>query len=130
MEVGMPKYYYDHIHLLSPEVEKTVEFYEKNFGVERVYLRETRGRQSAELRLSGSRILIGQSAAAPEATPVCGLEHFGIRTDDIESAVKSLKSNGVKFRNEIIQIRPGLKIAFIWGPDNVLIELMEVKRKA
>ncbi len=123
----MPDYSYDHIHLMSPDVEKTAEFYEKNFGAKRVYLREAGGRKSAEISLNGSRILIGQSTAAPGASPACGLEHFGIRTDDLESAVKALKSNGVRFRNEIMQLRPGLKIAFIWGPDNVLIELMEVK---
>jgi lactoylglutathione lyase len=128
LEVGMPNYWYDHIHLVSPDVEKTTEFYEKNFNATRVYLREMPpGRKSAELNLNGSRILIAQSSGTPGTGPAGGLEHFGIRTDDLESAVQTLKSNGVKFRNEIMTLRPGLKIAFMWGPDNVLIELMEIK---
>ncbi len=39
----------------------------------------------------------------------------------------ALKSAGVPFREGIRQARPGLRIAFVWAPDNVLIELMETK---
>jgi catechol 2,3-dioxygenase-like lactoylglutathione lyase family enzyme len=124
----MPEYWYDHVHLMSPDVVKTTEFYEKNFNARRVYLRESPGGlMSASLDLNGSRILIGQlSGTAPVAGPVGGLEHFGVRTDNLESAVASLKANGVKFRNEILELRPGVKIAFMWGSDNVLIELLEI----
>jgi catechol 2,3-dioxygenase-like lactoylglutathione lyase family enzyme len=125
----MPEYWYDHVHLVSPDVAKTAEFYEKNFNARRVYLRELPGgRMSAELNLNGSRILIGQSSGvAPAAGAAGGLEHFGIKTDNLESAVASLKANGVKFRNEIMELRPGVKITFMWGHDNVLIELLEIK---
>jgi lactoylglutathione lyase len=125
----MPNYWYDHIHLISPDVAKTTEFYERNFNAVRVYLRELPGgAKSASLTLNDSRILIAQSSGAVSAAgPAGGLEHFGIRTDDIESAVKVLKANGVKFRGEIIEIRPGVKIVYMWGPDNVLIELLEIK---
>jgi lactoylglutathione lyase len=125
----MPEYWYDHVHLMSPDVTKTTEFYEKNFNARRVYLREgPGGHMSASLELNGSRILIGQSSRAAPATGVVGgLEHFGIRTDDIESAAKTLKANGVKFRGEITEIRSGVKIVYMWGPDNVLIELLEIK---
>ena len=125
----MPEYYYDHIHLVSPDVARIAEFYEKNFNAIRVYLRELPGgAKSASLTLNGSRILIAQSLGAVSASgPSGGLEHFGIRTDDIESAVKELKANGVKFRGEIMEIRPGVKIVYLWGADNVLIELLEIK---
>ena len=124
----MPEYSYDHVHLVSQDVPKTAEFYEKNFNARRVYLRELPGgAKSASLTLNGSRILIAQSSGAMSTGPAGGLEHFGIRTDDIESAVKSLRANGVKFRGEITEIRSGVKIVYMWGPDNVLIELLEIK---
>lgn len=124
----MPEYSYDHIHLMSPDVAKTAEFYEKNFNAVRVYLRELPpGRWSASLTLDGSRMLISQSTQAISAEPTGGLEHFGIKTDDIESAVRDLKAKGVKFRGDIMEIRQGVKIAYLWGPDNVLIELLEYK---
>jgi lactoylglutathione lyase len=123
----MPEYWYDHIHLISPDVVKTTEFYEKNFNARRVYLRELPGgAKSASLTLNGSRILIAQSSGKESiAGTTGGLEHFGIKTDDLEAAVKTLKANGVKFRGEITEIRPGVKIVYMWGPDNVLIELLE-----
>ena len=54
-----------------------------------------------------------------------GIEHFGIITDDIEAAVTDLKAKGVKFRDEVRVALPGLKISFLWAPENVLIEIME-----
>ncbi len=128
----MPAYRYDHIHLVSPNAVKTAEFYEKMFNAKRVNVREaTPGAVSVELDLSGSRVLIktgnvGTEAAAGSADPAHGLEHFGIKTDDLEAAVADLKAKGVKFRDEIRQIRPGVKISFLWAPENVLIELLEV----
>jgi len=129
----MPNYWYDHIHLVSPDAVKTAEFYGKMFNAKRVNVRETGpGLLSVELSLNGSRVLIKtgnvRTEAAPGSSdPAHGLEHFGIKTDDLETAVAELKSKGVKFRDEIREIRPGVKISFLWAPENVLIELLEVR---
>jgi catechol 2,3-dioxygenase-like lactoylglutathione lyase family enzyme len=56
---------------------------------------------------------------------ISGLEHIGIRTDDMDTTVANLKANGVKFRDEIREFRPGVRIAFFWAPEDVLIELVE-----
>lgn len=126
----MPGYWYDHIHLACPDPVKTAEFYEKMFDAKRLYAREIApGRMSVELSLNGSRILIMQREAAAQGIPpstTTSLDHFGIRTDDLAGAVAHLKANGAKMRDEIREFRPGIKIAFVWGPDNVLIELVEV----
>jgi hypothetical protein len=39
--------------------------------------------------------------------------------------VADLKAKGVRFRDEIKVARPGLRIAFLWAPENVLVELVE-----
>ena len=128
----MPSYWYDHVHLISPDPVKTAEFYEKMFNAKRVSVGELgAGRVSVELDLNGSRILVMSRRGQPETAPssaetVYGLEHFGIRTDNLEAAVADLKAKGVKFRDEIREIRPGVKISFLWAPENVLIELLEV----
>ena len=127
----MQDYYYDHVHLTSPDPLKTAEFYEKMFGAKRTNVRETPdGRTVVELNLNSSRILITHPLVKPDPTPHLpgtsyGLEHFGLVTDNIEAAVAELKANGVKFRDEIREVRPGVKIAFVWAPENVLIELVE-----
>ena len=128
----MPNYRYDHVHLVSPAPLETAQFYERMFNARRVSTRELAdGRTSIELDLNGSRILVIERQAQAESAPSSsgagyGLEHFGLRTDNLEAAVVELKANGVQFRDEIREIRPGLKIAFLWAPENVLIELLEV----
>ena len=117
----MPNYWYDHIHLISPDSSKTAQFYENMFNARIV--------SNRELDLNGTRILLAQRDQAEQApsSPATGygLEHFGIRTDNIEAAVADLKAKGAEFRGEIREVLPGIKIAFLWAPENVLIELLE-----
>jgi catechol 2,3-dioxygenase-like lactoylglutathione lyase family enzyme len=121
----MPNYKYHHVHLISPDPEKTAEFYARMFGAQKGAAAKTpSGAMSVSLKLNGSSILVGGPRTQP---PEYGLNHFGIATDDIEAAVKELKAAGVKFQVEITAIRPGVKIAFFWAPENVLIELVEDK---
>ncbi len=131
----MPNYWYDHIHLISPDPLRTAQFYESMFNAERVSTRELPdGRTSVELNLNGSRILLTQRPVQPESASKesvagNGLEHFGIRTDNLEAAVADLKAKGVQFRDEIRVLAPSVKISFLWAPENVLVELLEVNIK-
>jgi len=54
-----------------------------------------------------------------------GLDHFGLRVDNMDDAVAELKRRGASFKMEPRIIRPGVRIAFIEAPDNVRIELLE-----
>ena len=118
----MPQYWFDHIHLRSPEPIKTAEFYEKMFGAKRISARdEGDGRASAKLELSGVTILINQSRPGDPA----GLVHFGVRTDKLEEAVAAMKKDGVNFTQDIRQVRPDFKMSFMTAPDNVSIELQQ-----
>ena len=127
----MPNYWYDHVHLISPDPVKTAEFYEEMFNAKRVSVGEFGvGRISVMLDLNGSRVLVMSPTVQPGTGPSdqvddYGLEHFGIRTDNLEAAVAELKAKGVKFKEEMREIRPGVKISFLWAPENVLIELLE-----
>ncbi len=127
----MPNYWYHHIHLASPDPRKTAEFYEDMFSAEITNTRELPGGSvTVELNLGGSMVLIMQRPAETESAPSgasSGLDHFGLRTDDLETTVANLKTKGVQFRGEIMEIGKRMKIAFFWAPDNVLIELVEVK---
>jgi len=127
----MPNYWYDHVHLTSPDPVKTAEFYEKIFNAKKISVGELGGgRISVLLDLNGSRLLIKSGSVKTETAPdfsepAHGLEHFGIITDNLETAVAELKAKGVQFKEEIRETRPGVKISFLWAPENVLIELLE-----
>jgi len=54
-----------------------------------------------------------------------GLEHIGLRVTGIDEAVAELKRKGAEFTREPTTIRPGVRIAFLRGPQNVHIELLD-----
>lgn len=129
----MAQYFYDHIHHIAQDPVKTAEWYEKAFKMKRVSVQQRPdGRTSVELNLSNTRVLIISPLPTDKRNPdnprgYYGLEHWGIRTDNLDEAVKDLKAMGVKFVQDITVARPGVRISFLMAPDNVLIELLEVK---
>ncbi len=119
----MADYWLDHIHLMSPDQLKTAEFYENMFGAKRISARdEGDGRASAKLDLSGITILIGQRTGDDAQF---GLVHFGIGTKNLETAVETMKADGVEFTQDVREVRPGFKISFLKAPEGVSIELQE-----
>jgi len=123
----MPKFGFDHIHLRSPDPEATARWYEEMLGAE-VLRTMQEGKPRIDLKLGGQSIFIAQSdanVAAPPNSPYQGLDHFGLIVQGIDAAAAELRARGVQFTMEPKQARPGVRIAFIRGPQNVSIELLE-----
>jgi hypothetical protein len=119
----MPEYWFDHIHLRSPDPVKTAEFYEQMFDAKRISMRnEGDGRAMVKLDLNGITILINQQTGEGAQT---GLVHFGIRTDRLNEVVATMKEKGVRFTQDIKQVRPDFKMSFLVAPEDVSIELQE-----
>jgi catechol 2,3-dioxygenase-like lactoylglutathione lyase family enzyme len=123
-------YRYDHMHLRTRDVKKAAEYYQRVFGAKILESIQSDGRPRTDLDLDGLTIFlapVAADAAVPSAPaePYIGLDHFGLRVDDMETAVAELKRRGATFKMEPRTIRPGVKIAFIEAPDNVRIELLE-----
>jgi len=125
----MATFTYDHIHLRTPDPEATAQFYQKMFGAE--ILRSTeQGKPRIDLKLGGAKIFIAPVAAgdgvnpAP-ATPYQGLDHFGLSVSNIDAVVAELKAKGAIFTKEPTTVRPGVRIAFLRGPQGVSIELLD-----
>lgn len=127
----MPQYTYDHVHLVSTDPLKTAAFYERAFNARMVSSGQMpEGGSRVELNIEGTRLLIrtprdAGSSSKDEPKKRSGLEHFGLRTNDIEAAVADLKAKGVKIVDELRVIAGGTKIAFVMAPDNVLIEILQ-----
>ena len=119
----MPNYWYDHVHLFSPDPVKTAQFYEKMFGAKQISMHEFGdGRVMVNLNLNGTTLLVSQ----PRGDSLqAGLDHFGIRTDDLGTAIDELKAKGVIFTQDLTEVRSGFKISFLLAPENVSIELQE-----
>ena len=119
----MPSYTFDHIHLISPDPEKTADFYVKMFGAKKLVRDLGGGRKATVIDLDGTSILVRAKNEGEAEKP--SLDHYGIRTDNLEQAISDLKKQGVTFTMEMRQLRPDLKISFLRTPDGVSIELMQ-----
>ena len=127
----MPNYWMDHVHLVSKDPMKTAEFYEKTFGAKkedetlpdgRLLLSRILNNDSVTIKISNPRPKPLMANTLPDG---CGLEHYGLRTDDIEAAVADMKGQGVKFVQEITDLPSGTKISFFVTPDGDLVELLQ-----
>ena len=131
---SMSKFRFEHIHLRSPDVEATAQFYERMFGAEIVRGAWPDGRPRVDLKLGGIDIFImavtpGDGVHPAPSHPHQGLDHFGMLVDDIDTVVAELKAKGVKFTMEPKTIRPGVRVAFLQAPDAVSIELLDRNAK-
>jgi catechol 2,3-dioxygenase-like lactoylglutathione lyase family enzyme len=120
---------YDHVHLRSPDPEATAVWYEKMFGAVVKRSTQSDGRKRVDLDLGGMTVFIAPIAtdktAQPPDAPYLGLEHLGLRVEGIDAAVAELKRKGAEFTMEPTTIRPGVRIAFLKGPQNVSIEILD-----
>jgi lactoylglutathione lyase len=126
----MPVYSYDHIHLRTRDPKGTAEWYRRMFGAEVIESVQSDGQPRIDLNIDGLTVFIARVPAdanigvAP-ADPYLGLDHFGLRVDNLDAAFAELKARGATFTTEPRTIRPGVKIAFVQCPDNVRVELLE-----
>ena len=126
----MTAFTYDHIHLRSPNAEETARWYERMFGAEVIRSIQSDGRSRIDLNLGGGAMTCSSgtwamNTATPPEPPYLGLEHLGLRVDGIDAVVAELKAKGAEFTVEPKTIRPGVRIAFLRGPQNVHIELLD-----
>ena len=125
----MPQFTYDHIHLRSPNPEATAQYYERMFGAE-VLRSVQQGKPRIDLKLGGANIFIapvspGEGVNPPPTTPYQGLDHFGLTVSNIDAVVAELKAKGAEFTREPTTVRPGVRVAFLRGPEGVSIELLD-----
>jgi catechol 2,3-dioxygenase-like lactoylglutathione lyase family enzyme len=124
----MPGYRYDHLHLRSPDPERAAAFYTELLGARETTRLDNNGALRIVLDLGGVAVFVEQVPAAtptPPPAPFVGIEHIGLVVDDIAGAIEELRAKGVAILAEPKQIKPGLSIAFIGGPDGVRIELLQ-----
>ena len=124
----MVTYSYDHIHLRSRDPMATAQYFNKMFDAKILESIQSDGQPRIDLDINGLIIFI---AKADENTPMgpvephLGLDHFGLRVDNLAEAAADLKAKGAEFSSEPRDLRPGLKIAFVRAPGDVRIELLE-----
>ena len=116
------KFEFDHVHLNCSDINEAVSFYIEKFGGEKLSEGEVAGTNMVNIGFGGVRLLLNDKA--PSSPPAgSSVDHIGFRVADVDAAAGVLKEKGAEFLIEPIEIAEGVKIAFVTGPDNVMIEI-------
>ena len=127
-------YAFEHVHLKSPDPEKTANWYVKAFEFE-IYndhgvrpqgdrFIECKTTDGTIIRISSART--SDSMGQGDASVHYGIEHFGIIVDDLDSELIRLQELGAKLLEAPSGGPPGPRIAFIEAPDAVRSEVMQL----
>ena len=131
-------YRINHIHLKSPDPRKTAEWYVKAFDFEitgdetRVFgdrfIRCKSADGGVNVNISGART--NERLGNGDAMPHHGLEHFGFDSVDVQADINRLTGLGATLLEGPINLPNGGRIAFLQGPDDTRLELVETRRIA
>ncbi|MCL4562496.1 MAG: methylmalonyl-CoA epimerase [Chloroflexi bacterium] len=126
----------NHVAIVVPEIEGALGFWEQALGLEVHHIEEVPSQKSrvAFLPAGESKVeLVTPSSSdstlakfLQERGP--GIHHVCLEVDNLEEMLADLKEKGVRLINEIPQVLPGRKMAFIHpkSAGGVLVELYEV----
>jgi len=70
----------------------------------------------------------GEDLSGGPSRPVFGYHHIGLKVDDLDACYAELKAQEFTFTTPPTA-SPNGKMAFFQGPDNIIIELVEEKKK-
>ena len=114
-----------HVHIFASNIEKSLQFYQENFGGKVILDAEFAGARNVFMKVGSGRLHFYDQ---PPKQPGRGsIHHFGIQTDNLEAMVTRLKSNGVVFQKEITDFGHW-KYIMVPAPDDILIELFEIDK--
>ena len=123
----MASYDLHHLHHETTDVDATVAFYQQNFDAELTERFEREGVQWARITIGGASLNVTDRGKFDVDLGIYnGLDHFALQTNDLDETVASLKANGVNFFVEPTSPAPGVRVAFVSGPDNVKIEILQI----
>ena len=126
-------YEFNHVHLKSPDPEKTANWYVEAFGFRIVgdTVRDSGDRfircDTADgVRVNISAARTNESMGNGDASAHWGIEHFGLNVDDLDAEIERLKGLGAELLEGPIGTIGGTYIAFMKCPDDVRVELLQI----
>ena len=122
---------FDHIHVFCSDLDCTERWFLEGLGATLVERRMSRGIPLSVLSLGGAQILLRGAREGEALEPAggrrFGTDHFGLRVPDVDAAIAELRQRGVTIEVEPWDITPTTRIAFVKGPDDVRIELIQTQ---
>jgi len=126
-------YAINHVHIRSSDPRAAASWYEMHFGAKIVSEREVMpGTVTISMQMGGPvRLNVSsQPEGACDKRAVAelnrlGLEHFGFDVEDLKAELERLERAGTRIVLPITEVVGGTQLAYIEGPDDVLIELVQ-----
>ena len=119
-----PEVFLHHIHLVTHDMAGTCDFYIKHFGGTIVFDDLIDGDRNVFMTIGSGRIHFFESRRQPPSERNA-FHHLGMMVEDLSSFTGKLREAGVSVSD--IVVTPGGGFAMTSAPDNVKIELFEVK---
>ena len=125
-------YEFNHVHLKASDPKNTADWYVRafNFRIVSDTVRPVGDRfircetpDGVRVNISGART--DEQMGEGDANAHWGLEHIGLNVDDLDAEIERLGGMGAKLLEGPIEAGGGLRIAFIQGPNDVRIELLQ-----
>lgn len=122
----------NHIHFRCHNQVETAQWFIANLGGEDAGQGDIAGWPVYRVNLAGVIITFspakeGQVVEENSGQPRYGMYQLGLEVDSLAETQAELQAKGLAFKAGPIEIREGLKVAFLDGPEDIEIELMEVK---
>ena len=131
---------FDHLHLRCSDLEATASFFETMFGAQvtrSVYPPGTLypGQLRVMMIVGGQKVLMApkhphDAMTPPPPFPYYGLEHFGFTVENLDATLAELKAKGATIAVGPVTRDAGTYLAFVRGPDGIMVELVEKRRSA
>ena len=118
----------NHLHLKSPNPQKTVDFYLEYAGAKIVSERTApNGHKTFRLNLHGVELSVTEFLEEQKLGQFYGLEHVAIDSNNFDGEVAKIKSAGIKILEERV-LPDGRRVCFFEGPEGVRLEFLEWKQ--
>jgi catechol 2,3-dioxygenase-like lactoylglutathione lyase family enzyme len=114
-----------HVHLFASDIEKSLTFYQTFFQGTIILDMEIAGARNIFMKVGTGKLHFYDQP--PKMSGPGSIHHFGIQTDDVVKDYERMKSEGVAFNKDVVDLG-FMKYIMVPAPDNVLIELFQVNK--
>lgn len=126
----------NHVAVVVRDIEESLKFWEESLGLKLDHIEVVPSQNSrvAFIPVGDSEVELVQPTNSESGLAAYlekrgeGMHHLCMEVDDIDGILADLKQKGVRLINEVAEVLPGRKMAFIHpkAGNGVLIELYEL----
>ena len=134
-KLSQVKFTFAHVHLICRDYDAAKAFYRDMLDARCLFEGKGKNARIVIMELGGTCLHISEAEGDEGIEPPgkqrdkiwtrYGLGHFGFRVDDLDEAIRELKSKGAEFVGGIRQIREGVRVIYMRAPEDDVIEVSE-----